>query len=333
MEFAFTDDQLAFRDAVRDVLSKECPPSVVRAAWTNADGRSGTAWSALGEMGVLGAMVPEAEGGLGLTELDVVLLAEETGYCALPEPFVEHVLVGAPMLASEQPEVVSGAVTVTAGDPLIPYGASAAVLVRLDPDPTVAVGAGAVFEALASVDGSRRLTRLVGAETSRPLTRTELSQAFWRGNLGYSAQLLGLTRSLIDLTVGYVTDRRQFGVPIGSFQAIKHHLADARIALEFAAPLVYRAALSLATDDPDRALHCSMAKAQAADCAELAARVALQCHGAIGYSYEHDLHLWMKRVWALSGAWGDASWHRQRVADAVLDRRDPPRSEWKETAP
>ncbi len=319
MDFSFTDDQLAFRDAVRDVLAKECPPSVVRAAWTNATGRSGAAWDALGEMGVLGAMVAESEGGLGLTELDVVLLAEESGYFALPEPFVEHVLVGAPIVAADHGGVVSGATTVTAGDPLIPYGAAADVLVRLDPDPEVASGAGAVLESLTSVDGSRRLTRLLGSVDARPLTRAELSQAFWRGNLGYSAQLIGLSRALLDTTVAYVTERKQFGAPIGSFQAIKHHLANVRIALEFAAPLVYRAAYSLTHADPDASLHCSMAKAQAAECGELAARTALQCHGAIGYSYEHDLHLWMKRVWALSGAWGDASWHRDRVACAILD--------------
>ena len=319
MEFAFTDDQLAFRDAVRDLLTKECPPSVVRAAWTNADGRSGAAWSALGEMGVLGTLVPEADGGLGLSELDVVLLAEEAGRAALPEPFVEHVLVGAPIVVSDHPEAVDGTVTVTVGDPLIPYGATADVVIRLDPDPCVAIGTMGVFEAKTSVDASRRLTRLVNASESRPLTRDELSLAFWRGNLGYAAQLLGLSRAMLDLTVAYVTDRRQFGVPIGSFQAIKHHLANVRIALEFAAPLVYRAAYSMSVGDPLAPLHVSMAKAQAADAATLTTRAALQCHGAIGYSYEHDLHLWMKRAWALVGAWGDAAWHRDRVARAILD--------------
>src|SRR6476646_2877586 len=118
MEFAFIDDQLAFRDAVRDLPAKECPPAVGRDAWTNADGRSGAAWAALGEMGVLGALVPEADGGLGLTELDVVLLAEEAGYAALPEPFVEHVLVGAPIVAPEDVSAADGTLTVTAGDPL-----------------------------------------------------------------------------------------------------------------------------------------------------------------------------------------------------------------------
>jgi alkylation response protein AidB-like acyl-CoA dehydrogenase len=98
MRFAFTDDQIGFRDAVRDLLAHECPASVVRAAWDNADGRSGAAWSALAEMGVLGVAAPESAGGLGLTMLDLVLIAEETGYAALPEPFVEHAMVAVPAL-------------------------------------------------------------------------------------------------------------------------------------------------------------------------------------------------------------------------------------------
>ena len=317
MEFAFTDDQLAFRDAVRDLLAKECPPAVVRAAWTNADGRSGAAWTALGEMGVLGALVPESDGGLGLTELDVVLLAEEAGSAALPEPFVEHVLVGAPIVAPVIPGAADGSVTVTAGDPLAPYGATADLAVFLAPEPQL-VTAGD-YEVAESVDGSRRLARLVAMQQGRPLERAELSTAFWRGTLGYSAQLVGLARRMLAMTVEYVTERKQFGAPIGSFQAVKHHLADVRIAIEFAAPLTYRAAYSLATGDPDAMLHCSMAKAQSADAADLAARAALQCHGAMGYSYEYDLHLWMKRAWALSRTWGDAAWHRDRVARAILD--------------
>jgi hypothetical protein len=261
--------------------------------------------------------VAEADGGLGLTELDVVLLAEEAGNAALPEPFVEHVLVGAPLTAPTVPAVADGSITVTAGDPLAPYGATADLTVFLAPDPQVVVAG--EYERADSVDGSRRLAGLVAVHQGRPLDRAELSQAFWRGTLGYSAQLVGLARRMLTMTVAYVAERRQFGAPIGSFQAVKHHLADVRIAIEFAAPLVYRAAYSMAEGDPDAMLHCSMAKAQSADAAERAARAALQCHGAIGYSFEHDLHLWMKRAWALSRTWGDAAWHRDRVARAILD--------------
>jgi alkylation response protein AidB-like acyl-CoA dehydrogenase len=112
--------------------------------------------------------------------------------------------------------------------------------------------------------------------------------------------------------------RKQFGSAIGSFQAVKHHLADALVKLEFARPVVYRAAYSMSHRSESAALHVSMAKVYASEAALLAARTALQCHGAIGYSYEHDLHLWMKRAWALAATWGDASWHRARVGKLVL---------------
>jgi alkylation response protein AidB-like acyl-CoA dehydrogenase len=117
---------------------------------------------------------------------------------------------------------------------------------------------------------------------------------------------------MLEMTTDYVKERTQFGVPVGSFQAVKHHLANARIALEFTRPLVYRAAVTL------DAAHTSMALAKSIDTALLTALAALQCHGAIGYTTEHDLHLFMKRAWALARAWGDARFHRARVAGAIL---------------
>ncbi|HXH57209.1 acyl-CoA dehydrogenase family protein, partial [Iamia sp.] len=102
-----------------------------------------------------------------------------------------------------------------------------------------------------------------------------------------------------------------------SFQAVKHHLADAALRLRFAAPAVYGAAWSVATDQPTAARDVSMAKALASDGARGAGRAALQCHGAIGYTVEHDLHLYQKRAEALARSWGDAAWHRQRVARAL----------------
>ena len=174
-----------------------------------------------------------------------------------------------------------------------------------------------------AVDRSRRLFTVdrtgVGAGLAPVVARREgAALAFDRGALGTAAQLVGLARRMIDLTVEYTKERTQFGVPIGSFQAVKHHMADARIALEFARPLVYRAAWALTEGESTRAVDVSMAKAQASDAAVLAARQALQCHGAIGYSFEYDLHLYMKRAWALAGSWGDAAWHRARVGRAIL---------------
>jgi alkylation response protein AidB-like acyl-CoA dehydrogenase len=320
MRFAFTDDQLAFRDAVRDVLANECPASVVRAAWENDDGRSGAVWRALADMGVLGALAPESAGGLGLTVLDVVLIIEEAGYAALPEPLVEHALVAVPAL-DDPSRAAAGEITVTAslGDPYVLYGESSDAIVVDDDDLLYVVDrADAMLTPASGVDGSRRLAWVewdpatpVGDEATR-------HAAFDRGALGTAALLVGLARRMLDVTVEYTKERQQFGVPIGSFQAVKHHLADSRIAIEFARPLVYRAAWSIAEGDPSASTHVSMAKALASDAATLTASQALQCHGAIGYSYEYDLHLFMKRAWALAATWGDAAWHRARVGRAIL---------------
>jgi alkylation response protein AidB-like acyl-CoA dehydrogenase len=338
VRFAFTDDQKLFRDTLRALLEKECTGDVVRRAWSaDGTGRSPPLWSKLAELGVVGLTVPEAEGGLGLSEIDLVLLLEESGRAALPEPIVETTAVGVPLLVeSANTEAFrSWLPLVAAGKALLAVGLEGAAFVS---DAHVAdlllLQRGdelhgvprnrAKLEPEHSVDGARRLFRVTwsaSAETriaAGPTARAALARAFERGALGVSAVLLGLARHLIDATVEYVKVRKQFGSAIGSFQAVKHHLADALVKLEFARPVVYRAAYSMSRAAESAPLHVSMAKAYASEAALLAARAALQCHGAIGYSYEHDLHLWMKRVWALAAAWGDASWHRTRVGKLVL---------------
>jgi alkylation response protein AidB-like acyl-CoA dehydrogenase len=151
-----------------------------------------------------------------------------------------------------------------------------------------------------------------------PIARAALDRAFDRGAFASAAELVGVARRLLDMTVEYVKIRQQFGKAVGSFQAVKHLLAEAHVGIELARPCVYRAAYALARREADRAIHVSMAKAYASDAATRAACAALQCHGAIGYSFEYDLHLWMKRAWALAATWGDAAWHRDRIATAVL---------------
>jgi alkylation response protein AidB-like acyl-CoA dehydrogenase len=141
-----------------------------------------------------------------------------------------------------------------------------------------------------------------------------------RAAAGSAALLIGLADRMITMAADYARERQQFGKPIGSFQAVKHLLADARVKLEFARPATYRAAWSLATSQPTVSHDASMAKAMASDAADRAARVALQVHGAIGYTWECDLHYFMKRTWALSRAWGDAPTHRQLVLASIRGR-------------
>jgi alkylation response protein AidB-like acyl-CoA dehydrogenase len=341
MRLAFTDEQRLFQKTMRELLAKECPPARVRAAWSSESGRSRELWRALADNGVVGLTVPAEWGGLGGNELDWVLLLEEAGAAALPEPLAETMAVGVPLLARAPRadlaerwlrRVAAGEARLTVGFidqlPFVPDAHVADLLLLGHGDALHAVERSAVqLEPQASVDGARRLFRV----TWEPSLETVLAAgdaaaslrayAFDRGALATAAQLLGLAHKLISVTVDYVQVRRQFGQPVGSFQAVKHHLVDALVKLEFARPLVYRAADSLARGaDAEPSTHVSMAKAAAAEAALKAARVALQCHGAIGYSFEHDLHLWMKRAWALAVAWGDAAWHRARVGTAILDQ-------------
>ena len=139
-----------------------------------------------------------------------------------------------------------------------------------------------------------------------------------RAALGTAAQLIGLSRRMLDMAVQYAKDREQFGKPIGAQQAIKHRLANALIEQEFARPTVYRAGWSMATSARDASIDVSLAKIYAGQAARFVAKEALQVHGAIGYTIECDLHMWMKRTWALAAAHGDAAYHRERVGRHIL---------------
>jgi hypothetical protein len=132
--------------------------------------------------------------------------------------------------------------------------------------------------------------------------------------LATAALLTGLARRMLDLTVGYVKQREQYGVPIGTFQAIKHALAAALVAVEFARPMVLAAGWAQAAGTDDAGAQTSAAKVLASDAARAVARTAIQCHGAIGYTTEYDLHLYAKRVWALAPSWGAPDWHRAKLA-------------------
>ena len=144
-----------------------------------------------------------------------------------------------------------------------------------------------------------------------------MAAAFDRGVLGTAAELLGLSRAMLDLTVAYTRQRHQFGKPIGSFQAVKHHLANARIQIEFASPAVLYAAYAVAHGQTDASRSVSQAKWLAGNAATVTGRAALQCHGAIGYTTEHDLHLYLKRSWALARSWGTADFHADRVSASI----------------
>jgi alkylation response protein AidB-like acyl-CoA dehydrogenase len=329
VQFAFTEQQDMFRDTVRDLFADVCPPEAVRASWDNDDGSVPGLWAALAEMGVLAVLAPEEAGGLGMDEVDLVRILEEAGYAGVPEPLMEHAAVAVPALAEAGATdalaaAVAGESTCTialdSGGPHVLAGDRADAVVLQSGDGLDLVR-GAETRPVTSIDQSRRLVEILGVGESTPLVGADPALASDRAALGTAAQCIGVARRLLDATVEYVAERYQFGKPVGSYQAVKHHLADVRLGVEFSAPLVYRAAWSVAhpaTHDPvTRGRDVSMAKATSADAVDRACRAALQCHGAIGYTFEYDLQLWLKRGWALAAAYGDARLHRDLVADAI----------------
>ncbi|MBI4517098.1 MAG: acyl-CoA/acyl-ACP dehydrogenase [Deltaproteobacteria bacterium] len=339
MEFRFTEDQLTFHASLRKALEKECTVAHLRALWATETGRSPERWAKLAELGLLGLLVPGEHGGLGMNEVDLVLLLEETGRVALPEPVIETAAVGAPLLAATKlaeewlPKVAVGEAIVTFGHPLNPFVTDAHVADllllphgdELHAVPRVQVA----LQHEPCSDASRRLFRVNW--TPKAATRVAqgtdaqrlLAAALDRAALACAAQQLGIGQQMLDLGVRYATERQQFGKPIGSFQAVKHLLANVAVRIEFARPVVYRAAFSVAHETAARAVDVSHAKVAASEAAVLAAKTVHQVHGAMGYTWECDLHIWMKRAWALEAAWGTSAWHRARVAAAVIDGRGP----------
>jgi len=203
--------------------------------------------------------------------------------------------------------------------PRLPYAtdADAAGLVLLVDADVLRLGLPAASHR--SLDATRRLFRLGGGDplATGPTVLDAAARALDAGALACAAQLLGAARALLASAVRYAGQRVQFGRPIGSFQAVQHSLADVLVGLEFARPLLYAAAIALADASPTAARDVSAAKIACADAAHRAARTALQVHGAIGYTREHDLWLWLTKVRALLPAWGTQAEHRARVLAAL----------------
>ncbi|MDO8862540.1 acyl-CoA dehydrogenase family protein [Haliea sp. E1-2-M8] len=335
MDFTFSEDQLLFQDSVRDFLVNEITPERLRAGWDTDSGREPALWQQLAELGLTGMTVPEEHDGLGMTALDFVLLAQECGYVALPESLVNHALVGVPLLrdiggelaASWLPRAASGEarIVVALEQNLLAEDAHVADLLLLEQGGQLYALEQGQFacEHNQSIDPGRRLFTVTVNEGVAPVLTGERaaelrSASLNRGALGCAAQALGLAQRMVDLSVAYTTDRKQFGKPIGSFQAVKHHLANVAVKLEYAKAPVYRAAYAVAEDATSAAGHVAHAKLAACEAANLAAKNSIQVHGAMGYTWEVDLHIFMKKAWALANTWGDAGFHKQQVAQAIF---------------
>ncbi|ORB69969.1 acyl-CoA dehydrogenase [Mycobacterium shinjukuense] len=317
MEFALDDQQRDFAASIDAALGAADLPGAVR-AWSAGDVAPGRkVWAQLANLGVTALAVPERFDGLEAHPVDLVVALERLGRWCVPGPVAESIAVAPVLLASDDQAdrsagLASGELIVTvAMPPQVPRAVDAdtAGLVLLASDGSVTEGTPG--ECHQSVDPSRRLYEVTA---SGQAWRANVVRAYEFGALATAAQLVGAAEALLDAAVDYAKQRSQFGRVIGSYQAIKHKLADVHIAIELARPLVYGAALSLEPGD------VSAAKVAAGEAALLAARSALQTHGAIGFTQEHDLSLWLLRVQALRSAWGTPAAHRRRVLEALEER-------------
>lgn len=321
MRFALSSEQEQFGASLDKLLTDADTPSVIR-SWSEDDTGPGLAlWRDLAEVGVFGLLVPERFDGMDAGPVELVVACERLGYHAVPGPLVESVAAVPVLLAGLDdqsaaqrylPRLCSGELPATLSlDPHVPFALDADVAgLVLRVDGSVVHESDPATGPLASVDRARRLFT---TSAGRALGTGPAYRAFDYSALASAAQLYGAGKWLLDTANEHVKRRKQYGREIGRFQAVKHLMADVVTGLELAQPLLYGAAIAVAGEQ-DAARDVSAAKVAAADAAYLAARTCLQLHGAVGYTAEHDLGLWLTKVRALLGAWGTQAHHRERVA-------------------
>ena len=356
MDFGLTDEQRALATTVRDFLADRFDTAAVRRVFEDpeGDGHPLDLWKSIGEQGWLAVLVPEEHDGLGLGLVDAQVIARAFGAGVIPGPWLPTVLAGeavriagtAEQQASWLPRIAAGevvgttgldvAVTVS-GDgpgraasgvlPRVEYAGVADVLVVVDGEGLLHTldprGAGVTITPLAQYDGTTRLARVVldGApvEALSAGPADALTVLGRRAAVLTAAELTGIARESVTRTVAYDKDRVQFGRPVGSFQAIKHSLADLHVAVTMSehAALYSAAALDEGFDDAQTAV--SVAKSKCSDTAKTATRLMIQYLGGIGYTWEHEAHFFYKRAKRQAAAWGDAVTHRELLAALLVD--------------
>jgi alkylation response protein AidB-like acyl-CoA dehydrogenase len=357
MNFDFNDEQRAIKDAAREMLASRYPMAEVRRLAEEEDGRGFTdeQWDQLVELGWPGIIVSEELGGQGLGMVELVILQEELGYALAPTPFLsnacaELVLQAAgddaqrerwlkPLAAGERrgtlalldedaehamcPTIEAQDGRLTGVKVAVPDAASADLLVVNGSDGWHIVESGAeglTITAVRGLDPTRKLfqvafestpaERLAGSTEGAELLGAAMATAL-------AAESTGVAQRTMEMAVEYAKDRKQFERPIGAYQAVSHRCAQMLLEVEGARSTTYYAAWALDHEPESAPLAASMAKAYASDAGWRVAASALQVHGGIGFTWEHDLHFFLKRAKANAHTFGDARWHRARVADLV----------------
>jgi alkylation response protein AidB-like acyl-CoA dehydrogenase len=332
MNFELTEEQQELQRIARDVASRECPGSLVRGV-VEDDKDTSELWNTLVALEWPGLAVPLEHGGSGATTVELALVLEQLGWAADPSPFLATTTQFLPLapasLGVTGAAVFDGITARRDGDAWVLDGEAKHVL-DADRADRIAVVTDAGVALVArdaltvtrepSVDRSLHLAtvRANGVRVAALTNDIDVARAHDTAVLGVAAAIVGASQRIFELVVDHVRQRHQFGVPIGSFQAVKHMIVDLYVAIERARALCHYAAMALAENDTRQSIAASMAKAAAGDAQRIAAQHGVQLFGALGFTWENDLQLYVKRAKALDMLCGTAHAHRQRVARTVL---------------
>ena len=327
MNFDFTDDQQAIKSTARELLAARFKPEKVREL-AEQGVYDDALWREMAELGWPGIFIGERHGGQGLGVVELVILMEELGYALAPSPFFSNAAAGLVIQhcgTDEQrerwlPGIASGesrgtvGVLVGGAAPLVPDADTAEVIVLVDGS------AGTVLEASATertpvdtIDSTRRFSRVEAAGAGEPLGENA-GAGTDRIAVALAAELTGVAQRTMEMAVDYARERKQFDRPIGVNQAVSHRCAQMLLEVEGARSATYYAAWAADHEPPALSLAASMAKAYASDTGFRVPASALQVHGGIGFTWEHDLHFFLKRGKTDGALFGESRLHRERVA-------------------
>ena len=327
MNFDYTDDQRAIKSTANEFLANRYKMEKVRVL-AEAGEYDDALWGEIAELGWPGIFVDEEHGGQELGQVELTILMEELGYALAPAPFLSNAAAGL-MLAhagsDEQrqgwlPGIASGERRGTVGQlsegvaPLVPDADSAELIVLLDNGSASVVEAGdAQIERADTIDSTRRFFR-VQADGGEPL-EGDVDAAVARVEVALAAELVGVAQRAMEMAVDYAKERKQFDRPIGAYQAVSHRCAQMLLEVEGARAATLYASWVADHEPESLALAASMAKAYAADAGWRVTASSLQVHGGIGFTWEHDLHFFLKRARTDGSLFGSPRTHRDRVAE------------------
>ena len=358
MQFGLSESQEFLKDSARKFFAGECPSAEMRRLMETDTAYDAALWSKLTHQGYTGIIFSEEYGGVGLGQVELMLLMEEAGRALLPGPFFSTVVLAgsvldavaspahkqkylAPICRGEALSTVAILEANASWDPrdiqltatngklsgakyFVSDAAIADFIIVAARNGVFVVNAkapGLKISSMSAMDLTRKLyvvefNNTPGEEIG---ATTNLERAFDVATAALSAELVGGMQRTLDITLEYAKTRKQFGKPIGTFQAVQHQCADMYLETESSRSAVYYAGWALEENSPDASTAVSIAKMYASDAARTVGNRGIQIHGGMGFTWENDVHLYYRRAKGSETAFGDATFHRERIAAKVID--------------